>query len=252
MSTLTWDYVLKFVLIGDAAVGKSSLLVRLTDERFLTNPDATLGVEFGSKLIHIPDEDKTIKLQCWDTAGTEYFRSITRSYYRGAAGALLVYDVTSRASFEHAEDWLKDVRDHADPNLTCILVANKVDLVGEEDGLGGSSARASLDMPGAGEGASTIGRRSKKRREVGREEAELWAKEHDVLFIEASAKTGINVNEAFDQAARDILRKIKQGVYDDGSSGVKSGKSPANPRKPAPNPNNTLTLESTPPNGKCC
>jgi Ras-related protein Rab-2A len=115
----------------------------------------------------------------WDTAGTEYFRSITRSYYRGAAGALLVYDVTSRASFEHAEDWLKDVRDHADPNLTCILVANKVDLVGEEDGLGGSaSARASLDMPASGEGASTIGRRAKKRREVGREEAELWAKEH--------------------------------------------------------------------------
>jgi len=258
MSTLTWDYVLKFVLIGDAAVGKSSLLVRLTDERFLTNPDATLGVEFGSKLIHIPDEDKTIKLQCWDTAGTEYFRSITRSYYRGAAGALLVYDVTNRASFEHAEDWLKDVRDHADPNLTCILVANKVDLVGDEDEV--PSVRASLDVPAAaadaprrsGEGASTIGRRSKKRREVGREEAERWAKEHDVLFIEASAKTGVNVNEAFDQAARDILRKIRQGVYDDGSSGVKSGKSPANPRKTVPNPNNTLTLESTPQSSKCC
>jgi Ras-related protein Rab-2A len=126
--------------------------------------------------------------------------------------------VTNRASFEHAEDWLKDVREHADPNLTCILVANKVDLVGEEDGLGGgsanASARASLDVPGAGEVASTIGRRAKKRREVGREEAELWAKERgasrffatfvgsltscfrlDVLFIEASAKTGMNVNE---------------------------------------------------------
>jgi Ras-related protein Rab-2A len=105
---------------------------------------------------------------------------------------LLVYDVTNRASFEHAEDWLKDVRDHADPNLTCILVANKVDLVGEEGGLGGNSAnasaRASLDVPGgeeavrrrSGEGFGTIGKRSKKRREVGREEAELWAREHGV------------------------------------------------------------------------
>lgn len=251
------DYVLKFVLIGDAAVGKSSLLVRLTDQRFLTNPDATLGVEFGSKLIHIPDEDKTIKLQCWDTAGTEYFRSITRSYYRGAAGALLVYDVTNRASFEHAEDWLKDVREHADPNMTCILVANKVDLVGDEDEVATASARASLDVPADGnsrksmDGTSTIGRRSKKRREVSKDEAQAWAQEHGVLFIEASAKTGVNVEEAFDQAARDILRKIKQGVYDDGSSGVKSGKSGAN-RKSNVNPNNTLSLETAPQRSGCC
>ena len=101
--------------------------------------------------------------------------------------------MTNRASFEHAEDWLKDVREHADPNLTCILVANKIDLVGEEDGVASAvaSARPSLDVPGggeeaarrrSGEGASTIGRRSKKRREVGREEAELWAKEHGRSF----------------------------------------------------------------------
>lgn len=98
MSSITWHYVLKFIITGDAAVGKSSLLVRLTDQRFLANPDPTLGVEFGSKLIPIPDEDKIVKLQCWDTAGTESFRSITRSYYRGAAGCLLVYDVTNRKS----------------------------------------------------------------------------------------------------------------------------------------------------------
>ncbi|KAG8829443.1 hypothetical protein FRC17_006571, partial [Serendipita sp. 399] len=213
-----------------------------------------LGVEFGSKLIHIADENKTIKLQCWDTAGTEYFRSITRSYYRGAAGALLVYDVTNRASFQHAEDWLKDVREHADPNLTCILVANKVDLVDDEqDSTIPSSGRASLEIPNgehprkSTDGGSTIGRKGKKRREVGKEEAEQWAKEHDVLFIEASAKTGVNVEEAFDQAARDILRKIKQGIFDDGSSGVKKS---ATQRKPTANPNNTLTLETAPQKGK--
>jgi len=264
MSNLTWDYVLKFVLIGDAAVGKSSLLVRLTDSRFLTNPDATLGVEFGSKLIHIADEDKTIKLQCWDTAGTEYFRSITRSYYRGAAGALVVYDVTSRASFEHAEDWLKDVREHADPNLTAILVANKVDLVEDEDTRVADSVRASLDIPSADgdatgtprrsiEQASTIGRRSRKKREVSKEEGEKWAQEHGVLFIEASAKSGLNVEAAFDQAARDILKKIQSGVFDDGSkSGVKSGKSPANPRKAPQANNNTLTLETPDKKAGCC
>lgn len=97
-----------------------------------------------------------------------------------------MYDVTNRASFEHAEDWLKDVREHADPNLTCILVANKVDLVGDEDEV--ASARASLDVPAgdtsrrSGEGASTIGRRSKKKREVGKEEAERWAREHGKLY----------------------------------------------------------------------
>lgn len=110
----------------------------------------------------------------WDTAGTEYFRSITRSYYRGAAGALIVYDVTSRASFLHAEEWLKDVRAHADPNLTAILVANKIDLVPEEEEsvAGEAEPRASTDSRG------TTGRKSKgKRREVPREEAERWAKE---------------------------------------------------------------------------
>lgn len=159
MSGIAWHYVLKFIITGDAAVGKSSLLVRLTDQRFLTNPDPTLGVEFGSKLVSIPEEDKIVKLQCWDTAGTESFRSITRSYYRGAAGCLLVYDVTNQKSmslcllrllatdplilkkgFINAKSWLADVREHADPNLTCILVGNKIDLCeGEQDGMSSNS-----------------------------------------------------------------------------------------------------------------
>ncbi|KAI6164071.1 P-loop containing nucleoside triphosphate hydrolase protein [Pisolithus thermaeus] len=200
MSGLTWHYVLKFIITGDAAVGKSSLLVRLTDQRFLSNPDPTLGVEFGSKLIEIPEEGKIIKLQCWDTAGTESFRSITRSYYRGAAGCLLVYDVTNRASFLDARSWLADVRAHADPHLTCILVGNKVDL-----------------CDGAAEGAA-----NHKRREVPTTEAEWWAKEEGLLFVEASAKSGRNVDWAFEEAARDILDKIKRGVFDDNRSpGVK-------------------------------
>ncbi|KAI9453345.1 ras-domain-containing protein [Russula earlei] len=197
MAGPSWNYVLKFIITGDAGVGKSSLLVRLTDQRFLANPDPTLGVEFGSKLITIPEEDKVVKLQCWDTAGTESFRSITRSYYRGAAGCLLVYDVTSRRSFEHARTWLADVRAHADPHLTCILVGNKSDLASE-------------------------------RRQVPAEEGEQWAQNEGLLFVEASAKNGANVDAAFETAARDILAKIRRGVFDDDrvSPGVKSS-SPA-------------------------
>ncbi|ESK91052.1 rab family gtpase [Moniliophthora roreri MCA 2997] len=228
MAGISWNYVFKFIITGDAAVGKSSLLVRLTDQRFLANPDPTLGVEFGSKLLTIPEENKVIKLQCWDTAGTESFRSITRSYYRGAAGCLLVYDVTSRKSFMNARSWLADVREHADPHLTCILVGNKVDLC-EPESEPGEGAAASGDASAA---QSTI----KRRRQVSTEEAEVFAKEEGLLFVESSAKSGQNVEKAFEDAARDILDKIHRGVFDDDRSpGVKLS-------KPS---NNSLTLERT-------
>ncbi|KAF9053327.1 ras-domain-containing protein [Panaeolus papilionaceus] len=218
MAGITWHYVFKFIITGDAAVGKSSLLVRLTDQRFLANPDPTLGVEFGSKIITLPEENKVVKLQCWDTAGSESFRSITRSYYRGAAGCLLVYDVTSRQSFLNVRNWLADVREHADPHVSCILVGNKVDLV--------------EDAPEAGG----------KTREVTYEEAELWAKEEGLLFVEASAKSGYNVEQAFVEASQNILDKIKKGVFDDDRSpGVKLS-----------NPNTALTLEGSNARSSCC
>ncbi|KAJ7493049.1 P-loop containing nucleoside triphosphate hydrolase protein [Mycena galericulata] len=195
MASPAWHYVLKFIITGDAAVGKSSLLVRLTDQRFLANPDPTLGVEFGSKLITLPGPDATIvKLQCWDTAGTESFRSITRSYYRGAAGALIVYDVTSRRSFDNARAWLADVRAHADAHVSCILVGNKADLVeGDES-----------------------------RRQVPTPLALQFAQENDLLFTETSAKSGEGVEEAFVRAAEAVLGKVREGVFDDERSpGVK-------------------------------
>ncbi|KAL4068196.1 P-loop containing nucleoside triphosphate hydrolase protein [Scleroderma citrinum] len=211
MASITWHYVLKFIITGDAAVGKSSLLVQLTDHRFLTNPDPTLGVEFGSKLIEIPEQGKVIKLQCWDTAGSEKFRSITRSYYRGAAGCLLVYDVTNRASFLNARSWLADVREFADPHLTCILVGNKVDLCDDDTTTGPPNPNSDTS--------------NRKRRQVSKEEGQLWAEEEGLLFVEASAKSGRNVDWAFEQASRDILDKIKRGVFDDNRSpGVKLSK----------------------------
>ncbi|KAL9715543.1 hypothetical protein Ac2012v2_002203 [Leucoagaricus gongylophorus] len=219
MSSITWHYVLKFIITGDASVGKSSLLVRLTDQRFLTNPDPTLGVEFGSKLISIPDDDKIVKLQCWDTAGTESFRSITRSYYRGAAGCLLVYDVTNRKSFVNTKSWLTDVREHADPHLTCILVGNKVDLCEAEDS-------------------------SHKPRQVTTEEGAEFAHQEGLLFVEASAKSGHNVELAFLEATKDILDKIKNNVFNDSRSpGVKT----SNHTNP-----NSLTLEQPSRQNTCC
>ncbi|KAF8329843.1 ras-domain-containing protein [Cantharellus anzutake] len=232
MSSVTWDYVLKYIIVGDAGVGKSSLLVRLTDRRFLANP-AQLGVEFGSKLIRIEDENKTIKLQCWDTAGTEAFRSITRSYYRGAAGALLVFDVTSRQSFTNCRVWLADIRAHADPNLTCLLLANKIDLCDEDPAQANDASRNA----------------SRLKREVTTEEAGQYAKEEGLLFLEASAKTGHNVDEAFDQAARDILKKIQAGVFDDRKPFSQSrGPKPARTNDP-----NQLVLErEQSKQGTCC
>ncbi|KAH6887342.1 rab GTPase [Coprinopsis sp. MPI-PUGE-AT-0042] len=211
--SIAWHYVLKFIITGDAAVGKSSLLIRLTDQRFLANPDPTLGVEFGTKLITIPEEEKVVKLQCWDTAGTESFRAITRSYYRGAAGCLLVYDVTSRKSFLNCQNWLKDVREHADPNLTCILVGNKVDLC---EGTGNSSEAQPLAGHQLVQAVYVSTRNVKQRaREVPTDEAEKWAKEEGLLFVEASAKSGHNVELAFIEACKDILKKINKGAFDD-------------------------------------
>ena len=111
------------IIIGDTGVGKSCLLLQFTDKRFQPVHDLTIGVEFGARMITI--DGKQIKLQIWDTAGQESFRSITRSYYRGAAGALLVYDITRRETFNHLTTWLDDARQHSSSNMVIMLIGNK-------------------------------------------------------------------------------------------------------------------------------
>ncbi|PON64351.1 Small GTP-binding domain containing protein [Parasponia andersonii] len=172
-------------------VGKSCLLLQFTDKRFQPVHDLTIGVEFGARMVTI--DGRPIKLQIWDTAGQESFRSITRSYYRGAAGALLVYDITRRETFNHLANWLEDARQHANPNMTIILIGNKCDLA--------------------------------HRRAVGKEEGEQFAKENGLLFLEASARTAQNVEEAFIKTAAKILQNIQEGVIDvsNESSGIRPG-----------------------------
>jgi len=172
-------------------VGKSCLLLQFTDKRFQPVHDLTIGVEFGARMITIAG--KQIKLQIWDTAGQESFRSITRSYYRGAAGALLVYDITRRDTFEHLTNWLEDARQHSSSNMVIMLIGNKCDL--------------------------------ESRREVKKEEGEAFAREHGMIFMEASAKTAQNVEEAFINTAKEIYDKIQEGVFDiqNEANGIKLG-----------------------------
>ncbi|MBA0733020.1 hypothetical protein Gotri_021353 [Gossypium trilobum] len=179
-----------FIFVS-AGVGKSCLLLQFTDKRFQPVHDLTIGVEFGARLIGI--DNNPIKLQIWDTAGQESFRSITRSYYRGAAGALLVYDITRRETFNHLTSWLEDARQHANANMTVMLIGNKCDLA--------------------------------HRRAVSTEEGEQFAKEHGLVFMEASAKTAQNVEEAFISTAAKIYKKIQDGVIDisNESYGIKLG-----------------------------
>jgi len=186
-----YDYLFKFIIIGDAACGKSCILHRFIDDKFKKESTHTIGVEFGSKIIEVGGQH--VKLQIWDTAGQERFRSVTRSYYRGAAGAVLVYDITSRESYNHVNSWLEDARALANPDIAIVLVGNKIDLASE--------------------------------REVTFMEASRFAQENDLIFLETSALTGEGVQEVFLKCARTILTKIETGALDPDSmnSGVQQG-----------------------------
>ena len=165
-----YDYLFKVVLIGDSGVGKSNLLSRFTRNEFNLESKSTIGVEFATR--SIPVDSKTIKAQIWDTAGQERYRAITSAYYRGAVGALLVYDISKQVTFENVERWLNELRDHADNNIVIMLVGNKSDL--------------------------------KHLRAVSTEEAAQFAEKHGLSFIETSALESTNVEEAFQQILTEI------------------------------------------------
>lgn len=189
MSYYTYNF--KFIIVGETGAGKSCLLLQFTDKRFTPIHDLTIGVEFGSRLVNV--EGKPIKLTIWDSAGQESFRSITRSYFRGSAGALLVYDITRRDTFTRIENWVKEVQQNSNTNTVLTLIGNKTDL--------------------------------NHRRQVSYEEGQKLAEKYDMNFLETSAKTGENVEEAFRQTAHTIYNKIMRGHISviSEESGIKLG-----------------------------
>jgi len=172
------DYLFKYIVIGPMGVGKSCLLLQFTDHTFYSEHDLTIGVEFGTRVLEL--EGKQIKLQIWDPAGQESFRSITHSYYRKAHGCLLCYDITRRATFEHLSGWLKEVRENSGNELVIMLIGNKSDLEHE--------------------------------RAVSYAEGKKFADDNNLIFLETSAKTSENVEQAFLNTAKLIYEKVKKGV----------------------------------------
>jgi len=172
-----YDFLFKVVLIGDSGVGKSNLLSRFTRNQFNLESKSTIGVEFATRSIKV--DNKTIKAQIWDTAGQERYRAITSAYYRGAVGALLVYDISKAVTYENVERWLNELRDHADSNIVIMLVGNKSDL--------------------------------RHLRAVTTEQAAALAEKHGLSFIETSALDSTNVELAFQRILTEIYNIVGGG-----------------------------------------
>jgi len=182
-----YDYLFKVVLIGDSGVGKSNLLSRFTRNEFNLESKSTIGVEFATRSINV--DGKTVKAQIWDTAGQERYRAITSAYYRGAVGALLVYDIAKHATYVNVQRWLKELRDHADSNIVIMLVGNKSDL--------------------------------KHLRAVPTEEAKNFSTENGLSFIETSALDASNVEAAFQNILTEIYRIVSNKALESSQDPIK-------------------------------
>ncbi|XP_058095528.1 ras-related protein RIC2-like [Magnolia sinica] len=183
-----YDYLFKVVLIGDSGVGKSNLLSRFTRNEFSLESKSTIGVEFATRSLNV--DGKVIKAQIWDTAGQERYRAITSAYYRGAVGALLVYDVTRHSTFENVERWLKELRDHTDPNIVVMLIGNKSDL--------------------------------RHLVAVSTDDGKSFAEQESLYFMETSALESTNVDNAFAEVLTQIYRIVSKKAVETGDDGAAS------------------------------
>ena len=164
------EYVYKILLLGDSSVGKTCFLLRYTDKTFKSHK-ITIGLDYSLKSMRLKS-GRNIKLQIWDTAGQDRFRAITKNYFKGSQGIILIYDVTNRQTFENLKNWISQIREEATQNEIIYIVANKIDM---EDG-----------------------------RIINKEEGEKFAEELGVPYIETSAKIGINVDKTFEDLAERI------------------------------------------------
>jgi len=173
MAKKTYDLLFKLLLIGDSGVGKTCILFRFSDDAFNTTFISTIGIDFKIKTIEL--RGKKIKLQIWDTAGQERFHTITTSYYRGAMGIMLVYDITNSKSFDNIAKWLRNIQEHANEDVEKMILGNKCDM---ED-----------------------------KRVIPKERGEAIARENGIRFLETSAKTNVNIDRAFIELSESILDK---------------------------------------------
>ncbi|KAJ3673413.1 hypothetical protein LUZ60_006787 [Juncus effusus] len=182
------DYVFKVVLVGDSAVGKSQILNRFARNEFVLDSKATIGVEFQTRTLVI--QHKSVKAQIWDTAGQERYRAVTSAYYRGAVGALLVYDVTKPQTFDHIQRWLDELRSHADRNIVIMLVGNKTDLTDQ--------------------------------RAVNADVATEFAQKEGLFYLETSALNSTNVETAFQTVLTEIFEIVsKRSLASEGNGSEK-------------------------------
>ena len=180
MSGITYNYLLKFIIIGDPAVGKSNILLKYVHNKFVNEYQSTVGVEFGAKNIDI--EGQTFRIQIWDTTGQENFRCLTRSYFKNSVCAIITYDITNKQSFDNIQDWINEVKNQVSNKVLLVLVGNKIDL--------------------------------EKERIVNYDEGKKFAEDNDMLFIETSALNGNGINQLFNMCCNDIYEKIKHNYYD--------------------------------------
>lgn len=182
---------IKLVLLGEAAVGKSSIVLRFVSNDFAENKEPTIGAAFLTQRVNI--DDHTVKFEIWDTAGQERFASLAPMYYRNAQAALVVYDVTKPQSFIKARHWVKELHEQASKDIVIALIGNKVDILDDDP----------------------------NERKVAKEEAEKLAEEEDLLFFETSAKTALNINEVFLKIGENIpLKNAADGNGDNNGINV--------------------------------
>jgi small GTP-binding protein len=189
------DYTFKILTIGESGVGKTCLLLRYTDNKFIKNHLTTIGIDFKIKVLHLTG--KSIKLKIWDTAGQERFRNITQQYYKSTDGIILVYDVTDRKSFEKVTEWMEQINNYTQPDkIGVILIGNKVDI---------------------------------EPRDVKLEEGYELAKQYNLKYFETSALENLNVDKSFQSLTEEIMMKRGIDIKEGGSGFNLEEKSPNAP-----------------------